>query len=472
MPIGALTLDIQHDIVFQLRMNIPGADLDAFVGAMQQVLSNESWITTKWYYEIKVDNNPPAALLKSWSLSPSYTIGNLIKVLNYIRNENLVLAIKKDLLRIQQNLLSGQSPQQPEPRKNACITVCIITAKNSELEQLLVVFNKGGLKLTGPHSTEKDFVHYQNENQQTIRVFAAHSDTQGVIESAKRTSQMINAFHPDFVFMTGVCAGKRYEEEMALGDLLIATESHTKSGKMTNDGNLNTTHYSKADEKFVAWVRGIMEGNKEWKYHPNARISKPSKDFQKDFILRAIYDQDSNPGSEWLIKNKIDGNGYLADSLAKFPGDVPWPEVLSELKDKGMIIFQQGKWKLINTVYEKMTISLAVNGKDFPSLEIITANPKSHFVKFGVENWVRVDETVDGSSKAFTEFSDYSVLGLDMESASVYTVCEGAKLPALVIKGVSDFADSRKDNRYHEFGKQLSAGYVLEIMKRLNDYKK
>lgn len=60
------------------------------------------------------------------------------------------------------------------------------------------------------------------------------------------------------------------------------------------------------------------------------------------------------------------------------------------------------------------------------------------------------------------------VIGLDMEAYSVLKAVEisNQKVPAIVVKGVSDFADPEKDDKAHKLAAKGSAKCMLEIAKR------
>lgn len=72
-------------------------------------------------------------------------------------------------------------------------------------------------------------------------------------------------------------------------------------------------------------------------------------------------------------------------------------------------------------------------------------------------NSVRADHPFDG-----TRFQVRDTLGLEMEGATFYRVAtDFPGMHALVVKGVSDFADSEKNDAYHRFSSALSSMYML-----------
>jgi len=274
--------------------------------------------------------------------------------------------------------------------------------------------------------------------------------------------QMTSAFNPKFVFMTGVCAGDHFAK-VAYGDLLIATESFQQSGNNSSNSD---------DDKFITWVKGIMYPNQKWKQHPIIDFTKPSKALQKQFILRSVFELESGKVSDWLKNYNINVDDLLPDSLSKMTQFPPcWNELILELSDKGRILRTDTKWRLSESETRIMKRNMATHGCNFPNTQITgPENPTVHFGKFGT--WSKPDETDDGTINAFTELRKFrnDIIGLDMDSAFVYSFCEKSKVKSLVMKGVIDFAESRRNDIYDQFGYQLSAGYALELIKLLYKY--
>lgn len=63
------------------------------------------------------------------------------------------------------------------------------------------------------------------------------------------------------------------------------------------------------------------------------------------------------------------------------------------------------------------------------------------------------------------EQSNRKVLGLDMEASALAALAEANNIPFIVAKGVVDFADHSKDDRFHDFGARASAEVLLELFR-------
>lgn len=59
------------------------------------------------------------------------------------------------------------------------------------------------------------------------------------------------------------------------------------------------------------------------------------------------------------------------------------------------------------------------------------------------------------------------LIGLDMEVYGFFHACHSASLPRprfLAVKGISDFADKRKNDRFQKFAAYMSAGFIKQIV--------
>jgi len=75
-------------IIFQLNRKIPEFDWKAFAATMQDILG-EDWIP-EIYEEVKMSDNHSDTLFKCWSTKDSYTIENLIKILERMGHQTLL----------------------------------------------------------------------------------------------------------------------------------------------------------------------------------------------------------------------------------------------------------------------------------------------------------------------------------------------------------------------------------------------
>lgn len=117
--------------------------------------------------------------------------------------------------------------------------VAIITALNSEFEQLLKTSNWVRLQ------KEKDTIVYytsliNTKNNNIVKVVACCINQMGMQASAVVASKVISIFSPKHLYITGICAGIK-ETGINLGDIIVANQCWDyESGKVSEDttGNL------------------------------------------------------------------------------------------------------------------------------------------------------------------------------------------------------------------------------------------
>jgi len=61
------------------------------------------------------------------------------------------------------------------------------------------------------------------------------------------------------------------------------------------------------------------------------------------------------------------------------------------------------------------------------------------------------------------------VLGVDMEASALGVAGDFQNLPVVVVKGVSDYGDAFKDDRYRTFAARASAECLIALMKQVTD---
>ncbi len=86
--------------------------------------------------------------------------------------------------------------------------------------------------------------------------------------------------------------------------------------------------------------------------------------------------------------------------------------------------------------------------------------PECHIGAIASGNAVRSDRPCDR-----IQFPLRNTLAIDMEGAAFYrTVADFPDILALLVKGVSDYADSNKDDSYHRYASAISAMYMLAFI--------
>jgi len=82
-------------ITFELNKDIPGCDWKSFEETMQDIF-HEDWLP-KIYDQVRNSKNPSEIIFKCWSTKDSYTIGNLIKILERMEHHTLLKLIRSKI---------------------------------------------------------------------------------------------------------------------------------------------------------------------------------------------------------------------------------------------------------------------------------------------------------------------------------------------------------------------------------------
>ncbi len=116
----------------------------------------------------------------------------------------------------------------------------IICALSEEFEQMKVAFDREWKKITIPNISIDFFAaEIRTEVGHTIKVIAARNCMAGMQAASVMASMVFALFDVKTIFMTGICAGIRKDEndDIAYGDLFIAeSEYDYGSGKLKRNG--------------------------------------------------------------------------------------------------------------------------------------------------------------------------------------------------------------------------------------------
>lgn len=58
------------------------------------------------------------------------------------------------------------------------------------------------------------------------------------------------------------------------------------------------------------------------------------------------------------------------------------------------------------------------------------------------------------------------IVAVEMEGEGVAAFCSQHKIPFIMIKGISDFADAKKSDLYAKFSSEAAAGFLFDLLKR------
>lgn len=281
---------------------------------------------------------------------------------------------------------------------------------------------------------------------------------------------------PDLFLMTGVCAGRR--GDCQLGDLMVAKKAFNyQAGKISDKGHAPVPEpFGPLDDTFVQTLEMSLKRSKAW-HLPEEEypVSRP------DTVLRYLYERalpEAEQSKEWFEATKLSSAGVLLNKELKtrFP---EWNKILANLTLAGEILETEDGYGVADKAKARIKRGLKLHG-EFPQKE--PREPDAIFGIWGSGASVRADTgprgrvvfegrevEVDGSSAVFDECRKQhrNTVAVDMEAETFYHMLHIRGVKCLVVKGVSDHADSKKDDTFHEYGKLLAAAFALEVVKHV-----
>lgn len=243
------------------------------------------------------------------------------------------------------------------------------------------------------------------------------------------------------IAMSGICAGRR--GKVALGDVLIADRLYSyDAGKLT-----------------------VVDGVSSFQGDP-IQVGPGPHWVQRMQIVAGVA-----PGSwindrpqltletqeDWVLLCGL--KGMLPQAHPDFWQACPdWTLVLERLRKRGLI---DDKGLITPAGSDRAgELHLQFNGR--PRL---TPPFQVHVAPIATGSAVIEDD------KIFSHLgqSMRKVLGLDMEASALGAAGEFIRVPVIVAKGVSDFGDPDKDDRYRIFAARASAEYLVLLMRNSID---
>jgi len=291
-------------------------------------------------------------------------------------------------------------------------------------------------------------------------------DEPGAVMAAADVTSIIGQLSPHWVFMTGICAANPLKA--AVGDVMVAKRvvdywygkrdrngTHHDIRPLAIDEYLSTAIMETADSLKGSWDRFVKR-------------SRPvSRRYQKDAVSRVLYD-------------KYSTGMYIPEIMSVIPEVFESKEdcfrVLESLTVSSppqIICSQDGKYSLDLLRYEELTKLIRV--RTFPTPD--AKEPKVHNGTLLTDvSAVVADLDEEKWSQYENEIGARDLYGLEMEGIGLYESMEvinrnrSEKIKFMLVKGVSDYASDEKDDKFHEYGKQVSAAFVYQLL-RLYGYK-
>lgn len=273
--------------------------------------------------------------------------------------------------------------------------------------------------------TAKDF---------TFKVALARGTRMGGTSISPIASSLVTKLKPFCLAMCGVCAGN--PNDVILGDVIIAEITYPyDEGKQKAEGFEPDHRQSSLDKN---WLR-------------------TAQDLTTDGLLS--YGEASEEASIiWVLEQlyqKINPINHHATSRY-FPNDT-WTERIKRILDDGLVTRKGKNLRLTKTGKDKIDEAKVFNIGSPEKLPFqIKAGPMPSgnvVVKDGI-TWDKLKV-----------WGVRTVLGLEMEAATIGSIAGNLNVPRwVVVKGVMDYADPRKNDRIKSFSATASAEVLFKFL--------
>ena len=375
-----------------------------------------------------------------------------IKKYDLIPNIKSIEPLNKDN---RENHISNNIPISKKVQSKKEYNVAIICALYEEAIQAKIVFsNYQNTNFQEEHFGKEDYLFYKgkikNLIQDEININIFYSVNKGFLDIASLINSIKLNFKNDLIIMTGICAGDKTKTN--LGDIIIADKIF-----IYGSGSIEDTNNLKPETNFHSLKNSIKQnldniaGYKE-EILRSIKTTKPiSDEYRKSWFLCYYYYQKNGKNFESISQQSFD---QIIGNRNKI--------IVEKLIKSGLILDNVKK------------IELSFDGEKFVNSINPGRNPNL------IKEEQQTNIIINPIASVLNVFKDQVILekihnidrkaiSIDMEGFVFYKIMNEentGKIKFLLVKGVSDYADSEKDDQFHDYAAQASASYALEYIKR------
>lgn len=333
------------------------------------------------------------------------------------------------------------------PEGTTTIDVLIVTALKDELD-IIVKADPGWQRREDP----KGFPYYvrraQTSRGRELTIAAGRTIGMGGDLASNYATRLVGYLRPKCLAMVGICAGWR--DKVVLGDVVVADRVFRyDSGKLRafRDGAVRTEEIFQDIRTYnlrPSWLQKAQDLPDDWA-DAMPQLRPLSYRYQETWLLRAM--------SECACSSEC----TPADLLGREMHCPDWPDVLQRLEARGAIVVGAG------LALTPQGSELAARSKlQFPDgIPLEPKRPSAHVGAFGTGSQVREDPDLFPTIASHVR----KVLAVDMEAAAIGVVAEIEELDRwIVVKGVSDYADTDKDDRFRSYAMEASYRYLMAFL--------
>ncbi|MCA9538848.1 MAG: hypothetical protein KC620_08165 [Myxococcales bacterium] len=260
--------------------------------------------------------------------------------------------------------------------------------------------------------------------------------------AAATATQMLYAYQPRCIVLSGFAAGPR--GKVNLGDVVFGRFVFTyDSGKITDGGYKGDPNTYRLDPHWRQRVEQLCARQPQSLGDTSWLADRPlDLDWQASWILHCLH-----------------------------CGEDPWehPDRLRDCPDWALTVERLLDRKLVD---DDLALTDVGRTSAKRKWQLNRARPeprpafKVHFGDIATGSAVRADAGVF----AQIHESMRKTMGLEMEAAAVAAAAaETWGVPALIAKGIGDFADATKDDRFHDFANRASAECLMALLRQNAD---
>jgi nucleoside phosphorylase len=399
---------------------------------------------------------------------------------------------------------SSVQPTSPPPSPRP-LHVAILCATAQECREARGVFSRGALSAGHGPMVQKVFegaayhsVSLVDEMKAELVVDLFSWDVMGSLKAQHFTERVLDReVDCRWLFMTGVCAGNPLKG-VHPGDVLVARRvMDLTQGKVDGAGfhpQIKAFDISDNLSGFIeltfdslrerlsedAQLQGLIQCARPISLRQRkAELEEQLYRLQRSNDSQTDQDQDTRPPSPGVGTHPTPPRGAVGVTKQQLAAALPWlssePDVLKALLNQCepsvTRTFAQDNTSLYRLSSAAFTRLDRLYKDDEPLTEMDPATPGFHFGPVGTDpSRIRANISPQDFEQMSLDVADRTLLGLEMEGTGVYAAVaqrrelHGRGPHCILVKGVSDLANADKDDRFHVYGKQLSAAFVYQFL--------
>lgn len=260
--------------------------------------------------------------------------------------------------------------------------------------------------------------------------------------AASHLDLIIREFHPRLVALGGVCAGDR--RKVKLGDLVVASSTFSYNDQFTEKSDNLQKCQPVIDLSYLnPKIKFFIENFDEWK-EAIIKLKKVHPMYQENKM-------DSNDITDNILFNNRNTSDRDRDQYIS-----TCKRSIQKLRTKIGSYYK--KYRLFT--YKTKSVNFNSEGSNSETQPYL--HSELYVAPMALVNRVRRDDPFDGIQKLVSE-----TIALDMEAGAFYRTAENfPTIYALVVKGIADYADREKDDKYHKYASSLSAMYIVHFISK------